>query len=47
METKHIRSLLKQPVTWDLLFSKTKAVVTLKLDFKFLFDIPLRKLRLK
>lgn len=46
MGTKHIRSLLKQPVTWDLLFT-TKAAVTLKLDFKFLFNIPLRKLRLK
>lgn len=33
METKYIRSLLKQFVTWDLLFSKTKAAVTLKLDF--------------
>lgn len=31
----------------DLVFPKTKAAMTLKLDFKNLFNIPLRKLRLK
>ena len=46
METKYVRSLLKQLVSWDLPF-ETKAAVTLKLDFKDLLNIPLRKLRLK
>lgn len=47
METKCIRSLLKELVTLDLVFPRTKAAMTLKLDLKNLFNIPLRKLRLK